>query len=268
MQCIKKIQKLCPSGYLCSGILLNNVVKRQNIHSIPALNDFNQHGLVGIHQFLHGQCLSTNRKGHLVFQCWKCHKNIEEFVFKCQFCSALQAPRSEICYFNLFNEDIKYDINTTQLRQKFLRLQAEYHPDKFSTKEDKEKLISEEISSIINKAYSTLLNPYERGLYMLQINNVSLDESEIQLDAAFLGKIMDLNEEVEDIKSKNELNNFETRNSLEIDQLMSEVSSALSGQDYKSAKLSLQRMKYFISIRNRLKSLKAVLTLKKKNFSF
>lgn len=60
-----------------------------------------------------------------------------------------------------------------------------------------EKQISEELSSLVNKAYSTLLDPLNRGLYMLKLHNITIPEGTTSVDPEFLMDIMEINEEVE-----------------------------------------------------------------------
>lgn len=62
----------------------------------------------------------------------------------------------------------------------------------------REKDLSESLSSLVNKAYSTLLNPLDRGIYMLKLHNVSIPEETTSLGPEFLMEIMELNEEIEE----------------------------------------------------------------------
>lgn len=77
-------------------------------------------------------------------------------------------------------------------------MQKLLHPDKFSNKSEKEKQFSEILSSLVNKAYSTLLHPLKRGLYMLELNGITISEGTDNVNAEFLMEIMEKNEEIED----------------------------------------------------------------------
>lgn len=246
-------------------IHLKNLVKFAVVSSRRAF--FHSHyfisarKIVGIPSHLQLVCLFTKFQNRTVCslgklsKCWKCLQPFEGYELKCPHCNFIQLPRNDANYFSVFDMDVCYDIDYTYLKTKFIQLQTEFHPDKFSISSDEEKVISEEISSFLNTAYSCLSNPYKRGLYLLEINEVPFNENEIQLDAEFLGKIMDLNEQLDDITLKSELKEFERKNDLEINNLSSDVSEALTIGDYNLAKECLQRMKYFITIRNRMKDL-------------
>lgn len=51
----------------------------------------------------------------------------------------------------------------------------------------------------------TLLNPLLRGLYMLNLGGLSIEEDSITMDTTFLCEIMDWNEKVEQVDSKESL---------------------------------------------------------------
>lgn len=64
----------------------------------------------------------------------------------------------------------------------------------------------------MNKAYSTLINPLERGLYMLKLNGFSIEESKKEVDKIFLMEIMERNEEIENEKDTNRLKQLNLKN--------------------------------------------------------
>lgn len=65
-----------------------------------------------------------------------------------------------------------------------------------------EQVLSEEYSSLVNKAYATLLNPLDRGLYLLNLEGISIEEEAVTMDAEMLMYIMEKNEEVEEADSE------------------------------------------------------------------
>lgn len=194
------------------------------------------------------------------YNCIKCGKVLKLNTFKCPECDHLQWSKIEQTYFQLFDIAQVYSIDEDKLKQKFRHLQSEYHPDKFGTRSEQERSLSEELSSFINKAYTTLNNPYERGVYLLKLYNIDMKESEKhQLDRKFLMEIMELNEELVEIRDAEELTKFETENDKKIKKISNDIAQAFFSEQFEKAKLELQRMKYFVSIRNRIKDLKTKL---------
>lgn len=100
-------------------------------------------------------------------------------------------------YFDIMGIKKNYNVINEELHKKYRELQKMLHPDKFGNKSEKERQISENLSSLINKAYSTLMHPLKRGLYMLQLEGISISEETTNLNPEFLMEIMERNEEIE-----------------------------------------------------------------------
>lgn len=64
----------------------------------------------------------------------------------------------------------------------------------YSTEE--EKLISENYSSLVNKAYQVLQSPLKRAIHLLAIRGEKIQEDQKLENPEFLMEIMELNEEV------------------------------------------------------------------------
>ena len=107
-------------------------------------------------------------------------------------------------YFEIFNITVAFEIDLKNLKQVYLKLSRLYHPD-FSTQDSEE--IQEEnlrMSALVNEAYKVLENEDLRLEYILSINNL-LDETENRklLPQSFLIEMMELNEELQDLKLSN-----------------------------------------------------------------
>lgn len=80
-------------------------------------------------------------KGHSyatydTFKCWNCQTilDIRPCLF-CKSCSIIQSPEDQnLNYFELFNINVQYDIDTAILTSNFRKLQNLMHPDRFSNK--------------------------------------------------------------------------------------------------------------------------------------
>lgn len=54
------------------------------------------------------------------------------------------------------------------------------------------------MSGLISNAYYTLLNPLHRGMYLLELNNLSVPEETVSIEPEFIMEIMERNEAIED----------------------------------------------------------------------
>lgn len=189
-------------------------------------------------------------------KCWNCNFAYKSDLF-CSKCKALQEPSENLTYFDIMGVPKSYDITITEIQRKYKELQKVLHPDKFSNKSEKEKQLSENLSSLVNKAYSTLLHPLKRGLYILKLNNITIPEEIDSKNAEFLMEIMEENEKIESaLKDHEKIKKLVKENESMLNNLSMKVSDAFLDNDVEKAKMLLIRMKYYGSIQVRLKQLK------------
>ncbi|XP_034243754.1 iron-sulfur cluster co-chaperone protein HscB [Thrips palmi] len=185
--------------------------------------------------------------------CWKCGKSGREARFFCKDCNALQKPNKNYNYFHLLDLSETFDVDSSEVSKKFRQLQAVLHPDKFSNASDDEKEFSAELSSLVNKAFRTLSNPLERGLYLLQLHNTPILEENTSFNKEFLFEIMELNEELESISNLNELKTFHSKNREVLKSIQKKVSELFTGQDIPKARTALMEMKYYVTLEEKIK---------------
>nr|XP_013808089.1 PREDICTED: iron-sulfur cluster co-chaperone protein HscB, mitochondrial isoform X3 [Apteryx mantelli mantelli] len=91
----------------------------------------------------------------------------------------------------------------------------------------KEQYYSEQHSSLINKAYQTLLNPLSRGLYLLELNGIQLaQETDCDADSEFLMEIMEINEKLAEPNNEGNLEEIETLIKVKQEELTKDVTAA------------------------------------------
>ncbi|NXK60380.1 HSC20 protein, partial [Sylvietta virens] len=174
----------------------------------------------------------------------------------CPGCQALQPPAPRPDLFRLMECDRSFRIDARQLQRRFQTLQRAVHPDRFGQRPPKEQYYSEQHSSLINKAYQTLLNPLSRGLYLLELSGVEpAQETDCDTDSAFLTEIMEINEKLAEPKKDN-LEETETLIKVKQEELTREVTAAFERDDLQEAKKLLAKMKYFANLEDKLKAKK------------
>ncbi|XP_050549164.1 iron-sulfur cluster co-chaperone protein HscB isoform X2 [Daktulosphaira vitifoliae] len=189
------------------------------------------------------------------FKCWKCqHIAKEKPSLFCHNCTVIQSSEEQnFNYFELFNLELNYSIDIGILTTNFRKLQSLIHPDKFSNKTKEEKKMSENFSSILNKAYGTLINPLQRGLYMLSLHGLNIEENPVTFEKSFLINIMEWNEQIEEANSKLSLEKLQIDVRDILDNTYKELSIAFINKDFNQAKILLSRAKYFVSMLNTIK---------------
>lgn len=105
-------------------------------------------------------------------------------------------------YFQLFNLAQAFEIDISDLKQRYQTLQKLTHPDRFASSSDQEKRIYMQKNAQVNDGYHVLQSPILRGEHLLQIRGFELaDEQATMGDTAFLMEQMELREALADASS-------------------------------------------------------------------
>ena len=117
----------------------------------------------------------------------------------------------------------------------------------------REKDFSVQHSTLVNRAYSTLQNPLDRGLYLLVLNEASLELRNETLPPQFLDEIMSINEDLIEAETVEEIHAVGVCNQARIDKKIEQISAAFKRSDRENAKQLLLRLKYYMSIQDKVK---------------
>ena len=111
-------------------------------------------------------------------------------------------------------------------------------------------------SAYINKAYTTLLRPLSRGLYLMELHGETIDESNTSVDPEFLMLMMEFNEELSekqhDISIVRKLQKENTESS---NKCIQSVSEAFKNKDILEAKKLVIKLKYYTNIDEKIKEI-------------
>ncbi|OFR94931.1 Fe-S protein assembly co-chaperone HscB [Neisseria sp. HMSC063B05] len=162
-------------------------------------------------------------------------------------------------YFNLFQLEPSFNIDTEALEQSYRALAARFHPDKFASASAFEQKQAVMMSSTINDAYRTLKNPIDRAAYLLKSQNIDADAPEhTSFSPEFLMQQMEWRETLMDVQI--EQNHDAIR---ALDQEIQEVQSSLyqdlqqafEQQDYESAAQWVRHGRFLNKLRNEIASI-------------
>ena len=162
-------------------------------------------------------------------------------------------------YFNLFQLEPSFNIDTEALEQTYRALAARFHPDKFASASAFEQKQAVMMSSTINDAYRTLKSPIDRAAYLLKSQNIDADAPEhTSFSPEFLMQQMEWRETLMDAQI--EQNHDAIR---ALDQEIQEVQSSLyqdlqqafEQQNYESAAQWVRHGRFLNKLRNEIASI-------------
>jgi molecular chaperone HscB len=109
-------------------------------------------------------------------------------------------------FFEIFSLPASFQVDVSSLEAQYRKLQAEYHPDRFSCAADSERVQALQLASLINDAYETLKSPLKRAAYLLSLTGVDPEEhNQGHLDGSFLIRQMEMREDLENLASEENL---------------------------------------------------------------
>ena len=191
---------------------------------------------------------------NILTTCWNCQNENNVLNMQCHHCGVLLAPPPTIDYFVLMDQPIRFDLDLRKLARKFKKLQFVIHPDRFSTKSPEELAHSESWSPLVNQAFSTLYDPMSRALYMLEkFGQPLLEGDQPVLDAEFLLEIMEVNEELDEVECKDDIEDLKARVTEELEKLHETLKEHFDQEQAYEAKLVVAKMQYFHNLRHKIK---------------
>jgi molecular chaperone HscB len=102
-------------------------------------------------------------------------------------------------YFDFYGIKESFSPDVALLKKKFYELSKEYHPDFYANEGDEKQQEILELSTLNNKAWQTLSDPYKRLEYILKQHDLLQEGAKPQLPADFLMEMMDINERLMEV---------------------------------------------------------------------
>ena len=143
-------------------------------------------------------------------------------------------------HFELFNLPEVLDIDLAALKNEFLKLQQQYHPDKA---DDKQQALIK--SSEINQAFKILSQVDSRAGYLLALKKQDhlLDQSIGDFD--FLQSALEIREQLDEAHSADELISLKQDVQQWIDSLIREFKIDYAEEDWSEARDTVRKLRFF-----------------------
>lgn len=149
-------------------------------------------------------------------------------------------------HFTLFALESSFAVDTTALQRSYIKLQQQYHPDRFMGKTEQERTSALQQSMTVNEAYNTLKDPFKRGEYLLSLQGIRIKEGQgsVKPSQETLMAMMEWRERLEEATTPEAIQSIAT----EVEDEKTAVLSALSGYfaagDYDQAAQGVIRLRY------------------------
>ncbi|KAK7345204.1 hypothetical protein VNO77_15780 [Canavalia gladiata] len=179
--------------------------------------------------------------------CWNCHAipESEAPFLVCDSCRCIQPVDDSIDYFQIFGAEKKYGIEGENLEGKYKEWQKKLHPDLVHSKSQKERDFAAEQSARVIDAYRTLSKPLSRGIYLLRLCGVEIDEEQTISDPELLAEILEIREAVEEATTSEALNPILNQMQEKLQNWSNAFGHAFQSQNLEEAKMSIRRMTYY-----------------------
>ena len=149
-------------------------------------------------------------------------------------------------YFDIFDLPVSFEINKTQLKQSFNTQIIAFHPDKFTTASDGEKLSAAQNTSLLNTAFSTLSSDLQRATYILELNHINaFDEKDTNMNGAFLMEMIELQEELEGLSDELAIDNFIDDIEIKIKKNIENIADSFVENNVKQVKNLVRELKFY-----------------------
>ncbi|CAF9904059.1 MAG: hypothetical protein ALECFALPRED_004824 [Alectoria fallacina] len=142
-------------------------------------------------------------------------------------------------------------IDTRQLRNEFLQLQARAHPDRH---QGVDKVRAEGTSAMINEAYKTLQTPLVRAQYLLSLRGIDIAEDETAKveDPDLLMEVLEVREAIEAAGQESDLDEMKVSNDARIAESEGILDEAFTSDNIEMAKSEAVKLRYWTNIKESL----------------
>ncbi|MGO2341752.1 co-chaperone HscB [Vibrio litoralis] len=163
-------------------------------------------------------------------------------------------------HFELFGLPNQFELDNNTLSETFRDLQRRFHPDKFASASERDRLMSVQKAAEINDAYQTLKFPISRAEYILALQGVDIRaEQQTMSDPMFLMEQMELREEIETIAQSDEpesaLFDFDSKIQTMYQQQLVQLKTQLESEQWDSAADGVRKLKFVNKLRYEIEQL-------------
>ena len=133
--------------------------------------------------------------------CWQCGAPVSVDEQFCGACQTLQPPWPGRTHFERLGVSDTFEQDLEELARQHRKLQRVFHPDRFASRDDRQRRLSLQHATALNDGYRVLKDPCRRADYMLGLRGMDMSDEgkQVKLEPAFLMDVMELREAIEEL---------------------------------------------------------------------
>lgn len=132
--------------------------------------------------------------------CWHCGAEQAPGAF-CPACDAIQPLPEQADYFQVLGVPRHLVVDPDALQKRYYDLHRRLHPDLYQTGPQPARQASLRNTAAVNRAYHTLCDPVDRGLYWLTLRGESLGAGNNQVPPDLAALVFELQEQLEELRA-------------------------------------------------------------------
>ncbi|KAJ7225510.1 hypothetical protein GGX14DRAFT_420860 [Mycena pura] len=187
----------------------------------------------------------------LALRCSSCSQPLPTPLPACNKCDSISPIPPSATFHDIFALPARpnpFVVDKVLLKRRFRQAQAVCHPDSWASKGQHKQDIAQSLSSRLNEAYNTLVNPLRRAEYILEQNGLPILESDQLDDLEFITDIMQVREGIDEAEDAEALALIVEANAVKMDDTVRELERAVGAQKWPAVKDAAVRLKYLEGI--------------------
>jgi len=119
----------------------------------------------------------------------------------CGGCGVVQPLTREVDYFTTFALPRSLVIDLEDLQQRYYALSRQLHPDLLHDRSPAEQTAGLRATALVTRAYRTIKDPVQRGLYWLSLHGESLGRDNERVPPELAATVFEVQEKLEDLRA-------------------------------------------------------------------
>lgn len=107
-------------------------------------------------------------------------------------------------HFELFGLEPGFELDLSNIAERYRDLQRAVHPDRFANASDQERRLSVQQAAQVNEAYQVFKSPLLRARYLLELQGITMDDTDTAMDPMFLMEQIELRESLAAVAGQND----------------------------------------------------------------